>query len=71
MTASSCANRDDPIDARRCGLFRMTAVNHIVEHQSAIAVHRIDYIPDGTERGDDQRHLVRNDDPEVGTQPRI
>ena len=71
MAAGAGAHRDQPVDAGFRGLAGVAHVDHVVEHQPAIALHRADQLLHGAERGDDQRHLVLDRKLEVGLHARI
>ena len=58
VAAGAGAHRDQPVDAGRRRLLGVAHVDHVVEDEAAVAVHRVDHLLDGAERGDHQRHLV-------------
>ncbi len=43
MTARARADRDDAVDPLRRRFFGVPQIDHIVEHQAAVAVHRCDH----------------------------
>ena len=58
MAASTSGNRNQPVDTGIRCLFRMPKIDHIMEHQPAIAMNFGNQFRHRTQRGDDQRHLV-------------
>ena len=58
MAASTSGNCNQPVDAGIRCLFRMPQINHIMEHQPAIAMNFGNQFRHRTQRSDDQRHLV-------------
>jgi hypothetical protein len=66
MSPRAGSDRDQTVDASFERLFRMTHVRHVVKDQPAIALNHLDKIRDGAERGDDQWHMVPNDQFQIG-----
>ena len=71
MPAGTGTHRDQAIDAGVRGLARMPHVDDVVKHQPAVTLHGADQLLYGSERGDDQRHLVPDGNLEVRLQSRI
>ncbi|MNH27744.1 hypothetical protein D3C79_878670 [compost metagenome] len=58
MATGADAHQDQPVDPGLRGLARMALVDHVVQHQAAVAVHCLDHrlrIADG---GDYHRHAM-------------
>ncbi|MNI64963.1 hypothetical protein D3C73_1204390 [compost metagenome] len=56
---------DQSIHAGFGRFFGMTTCRHVMEHQAAVAVHRIDQFFHGAEAGDHDRHFVLYTDLQV------
>ena len=59
MPAGAAAYRDQPIHARFQRLFRMTHLDHVVKHQTAILMNTRHDRGRRRQRRNDDRHLVR------------
>jgi hypothetical protein len=71
MAAGAGADRDQAVDA---GLGRLACVpqaDDVVEHDAAVAVHRLDQVRHGAERSHDERHAVPHTGLEILLQARI
>ena len=71
MPAGAGGHCDQPVDPGLSGLFRMAAGGHVVEHQAAIAVHRIDHFAHRPQAGDDDGHAVLHAQRKVRLQARV
>ena len=66
MAAGAAADADQAVGSRLYGLARVLGIDHVAEHDPAVAVHRFGRAARVAETGDDQRHPVRHDDLQIG-----
>ncbi len=71
MAAGAGRHQDQPVDPGLHGLSRVAGIDDVVKDHAAIAVHGVDHVLDGAQRGDDQGHLVLYGQLDVGHQARI
>ena len=58
VTTSASTDQNQAINAGLDGLFGVFDVDHVVEHQTAVAVDRANHFIGRTQAGDDDRHLI-------------
>ncbi len=71
MASGARADCNDAIDAGFGGLLGMSTADDVVKDKSPIGMDGFDDIAHGTERGDDQWHLVLDSQLEIGGKARI
>jgi hypothetical protein len=64
-------HRDQPVGALLDGLFRELVVDHVVQRDAAIGVHRLVHLDPRAERGDDDGHAPLDHDLEVALEARV
>lgn len=68
MAASAGCHGDQAIHAGLGSFFSMAAGGHVMEHQAAVAVHRIDHFLHRAQAGDDDGHAVFDADGQIRLQ---
>ncbi len=72
MAAGARRDQDQAVDAGFDRLLGMAQADHVMQHDAAIAVHRVDQLPGRrAQRGDEDRHLVFDADLDVMLQARV
>ena len=71
VAAGAAADADQSVGAALDRFAGMQRIDDIAEYDAAIAVHRLDGAARIAETGNDQRHLVRDDDLKVGLVARV
>ena len=72
MAARAGRDQDQPVHTRFQRLLRMTDVDHVMQHDAAVAVDRVDdLLGRRAQAGDENRHLVFDAHPHVMLEPRI
>ncbi len=72
MATRAGGHQDQPVDPRLQRLLGVAQVDHVVQHDAAVAVHRVENLPDRrAQRGDEDRHLVLDAGGHVLLQPRV
>ncbi len=71
MPASTGRNGNEPVDTGFSGFLGMASRGHVVKHQTAIAVHRVDQFLHRAEAGDNDRHLMLHADVQIRLKARV
>ncbi len=72
VTARAGGDENQAVDARVERFLRVPDIDHIVQHDAAVAMHRVDDFPcRRAQAGDENRHLVLDADTHVLLEPLI